>query len=421
MKLFLYNLILFALTPFFALRILYKSFYDKDYRLNFLQRFGILSLKNINVPDTKIIWFHAVSLGEVIASQKMVKSLTKNYIINLTVSTATGLRQAKKLYRNYDINISYAPWDFYYCVNAFMKNIRPDLIIVFETEIWPSMIFIASKNNIPVLLSNGRMSMRSYSSYKKFNFFSKEIFKMLNKVLAQSIPHAERFKDLGVKSSAIQVTGTVKFDLIPAAAKSNSDLDSFVKTKNILAVSTHHGEDEIMLRAFSEVLTHFPNIKLIIVPRHPERAAAISKLADKKNISACIESEGIDTKSSILIINSIGKTSALYESAEAVFVGGSLVERGGHNIIEPAFFACPIIIGPHMFNFESIAEEFRNNASCKVVHDSKSLANEFINLLANKDEALMMTEAASKILFRNSGASDRQLSVIMDFLEGANE
>ena len=421
MKLFLYNLILFALTPFFALRILYKSFYDKDYRLNFLQRFGILSLKNINVPDTKIIWFHAVSLGEVIASQKMVKSLTKNYIINLTVSTPTGLRQAKKLYRNYDINISYAPWDFYYCVNAFMKNIRPDLIIVFETEIWPSMIYIASKNNIPVLLSNGRMSMRSYSSYKKFNFFSKEIFNMLNKVLAQSIPHAERFKDLGVKSSAIQVTGTVKFDLIPAAAKSNSDLDSFVKTKNILAVSTHHGEDEIMLRAFSEVLTHFPNIKLIIVPRHPERAAAISKLADKKNISACIESEGIDTKSSILIINSIGNTSALYESAEAVFVGGSLVERGGHNIIEPAFFACPIIIGPHMFNFESIAEEFRNNASCKVVHDSKSLANEFINLLANKDEALMMTEAASKILVRNSGASDRQLSVIMDFLEGVNE
>jgi len=421
MKLFLYNLILFALTPFFALRILYKSFYDKDYRLNFLQRFGILSLKNINVPDTKIIWFHAVSLGEVIASQKMVKSLTKNYIINLTVSTATGLRQAKKLYRNYDINISYAPWDFYYCVNAFMKNIRPDLIIVFETEIWPSMIYIASKNNIPVLLSNGRMSMRSYSSYKKFNFFSKEIFNMLNKVLAQSIPHAERFKDLGVKSSAIQVTGTVKFDLIPAAAKSNSDLDSFVKTKNILAVSTHHGEDEIMLRAFSEVLTHFPNIKLIIVPRHPERAAAISKLADKKNISACIESEGIDTKSSILIINSIGNTSALYESAEAVFVGGSLVERGGHNIIEPAFFACPIIIGPHMFNFESIAEEFRNNASCKVVHDSKSLANEFINLIANKDEALMMTEAASKILVRNSGASDRQLSVIMDFLEGVNE
>ena len=421
MKLFLYNLILFALIPFFALRILYKSFYDKDYRLNFLQRFGILSLKNINVPDTKIIWFHAVSLGEVIASQKMVKSLTKNYIINLTVSTATGLRQAKKLYRNYDINISYAPWDFYYCVNAFMKNIRPDLIIVFETEIWPSMIYIASKNNIPVLLSNGRMSMRSYSSYKKFNFFSKEIFKMLNKVLAQSIPHEERSKDIGVKSTAIKVTGTVKFDLIPAAAKSNSDLDSFVKTKNILAVSTHHGEDEIILRAFSEVLTHFPNIKLIIVPRHPERAAAISKLADKKNISACIESEGIDTKSSILIINSIGNTSALYESAEAVFVGGSLVERGGHNIIEPAFFACPIIIGPHMFNFESIAEEFRNNASCKVVHDSKSLANEFINLLANKDEALMMTEAASKILVRNSGASDRQLSVIMDFLEGVNE
>ena len=421
MKLFLYNLILFALTPFFALRILYKSFYDKDYRLNFLQRFGILSLKNINVPDTKIIWFHAVSLGEVIASQKIVKSLTKNYIINLTVSTPTGMRKAKELYRNHNINISYSPFDFYYCINAYINNIKPDLIIVFETEIWPSMIYIASKNNIPVILSNGRMSVKSFSSYKKFNFFFKEIFTRLNKVLAQSEPHAERFKDLGVKSGAIQVTGTVKFDLIPTSAKSNTNLDSFIKTKNIIAVSTHHGEDEIILRAFIEVLTHFPNIKLIIVPRHPERAAAIYKLADKKNISACIESEGIDTKSSILIINSIGKTSVLYKSTEAAFVGGSLVERGGHNIIEAAFFACPIIIGPHMFNFESIAEEFINNASCRVVHDSKSLANEFIHLLANKDEALNMIEAASKILDRNSGASDRQLSVIMDFLEGANE
>ena len=138
MKLFLYNLILFALTPFFALRILFKSFYDKDYRLNFLQRFGILSLKNINVPDTKIIWFHAVSLGEVIASQKMIKSLTKNYIINLTVSTPTGLRQAKELYRNYDINISYAPWDFYYCVNAFMNNI----ITIESINDYSNLIFI---------------------------------------------------------------------------------------------------------------------------------------------------------------------------------------------------------------------------------------------------------------------------------------
>ena len=420
MKLFLYNLILLGLTPFLALRILHKSLYDKDYRANFLQRFGVVNYKDIQISQKKTIWFHAVSLGEVIGSRDIIEPLLINSTINLTVSTPTGLRKAKELYKDYDIQISYSPLDFYLCVNSYLNKIKPDLIIVFETEIWPSMIHIASKKKIPVILSNGRMSKKSYNSYKKINFFSKDIFKRLEVVLAQSKPHAERFKRLGVKEDSIQITGSVKFDLKPGEISLDSNLNQFLENDYILAVSTHSGEDEIILRAFLEVKEHFSNIKLIIVPRHPERSKDIYRIADKKNISACIESEDINNESSVLIMNSIGKTSILYRNAEAAFVGGSLVNRGGHNIIEPAYFKCPIIIGPYMFNFETIAEEFINNDACKVISDAKTLANEYVNLLKNKDYSKKLIEGATMILDKNRGASDRQLSVIMHFLEGDN-
>jgi len=158
MKLFLYNLFLILLIPFFSIRILFKSFYDKDYRFNFLQRFGLADDSLTFLSSKKTIWFHAVSLGEVIGSQKTVKSLSYDANIILTVTTPTGMRKAQEFYKNTNIKISFAPWDFYLFVLVFIKKINPDLIIIFETEIWPSMIGIASKNKIPVILSNGRIS-----------------------------------------------------------------------------------------------------------------------------------------------------------------------------------------------------------------------------------------------------------------------
>ena len=188
-----------------------------------------------------------------------------------------------------------------------------------------------------------------------------------------------------------------------------------------MASSTHNGEDEIILKAFIEVSKDLPKLKLVIVPRHPDRAEEISNIAAKKNISACIESKGININSSVMIIDSIGKTSLLYKNASAAFVGGSLVERGGHNIIEPAFFECPIIIGPHMFNFESIAEEFLKTGSCRSVYDYKSLAKEFISILDDDKSTLSMTQSATMLILKNSGASAYQLSAIIHELNGVNK
>ena len=421
MKLFLYNLILILLTPMFGFRIFYKSIYDKDYRSNFLQRFGISKQTHNFASDKKIIWFHAVSLGEVIGSQNIIKNLTNEANIILTVTTPTGLRKAKELYKDHDIQISYAAWDFYLFVLHFINKNQPNLIIIFETEVWPSMINIAFDKDIPVVMSNGRMSEKSYNAYKRFSFFSEEAFRKLTLVLAQSSSHESRFKDLGVKSESLKVSGSVKYDLEPLKSLESPHIQTFINNQFILASSTHNGEDEIILKAFIEVSKDLPKLKLVIVPRHPDRAEEISNIAAKKNISACIESKGININSSVMIIDSIGKTSLLYKNAAAAFVGGSLVKRGGHNIIEPAFFECPIIIGPHMFNFESIAEEFLKTGSCRSVYDYKSLAKEFISILDDDKSTLSMTQSATMLILKNSGASAYQLSAIIHELNGVNK
>lgn len=418
MKLFLYNLFLILLIPFFSIRILFKSFYDKDYRFNFLQRFGLADDSLTFLSSKKTIWFHAVSLGEVIGSQETVKSLSYDANIILTVTTPTGMRKAQEFYKNTNIKISFAPWDFYLFVLAFIKKINPDLIIIFETEIWPSMISIASKNKIPVILSNGRISKKSYQAYSKMSFLIRASFNKLTLVLAQSASHEKRYNDLGVPRNAIKVCGSVKFDINSLDSFHHPEIQSFINNKFILAASTHEGEDEIVLDSFIEVQKSIPDLRLVIVPRHPERALSIQKLAKNKSFSTSIESRDINIDSQILIIDSIGKMSLLYKSAQAAFVGGSLVDRGGHNIIEPASLGCPIIIGPYVFNFESIAKEFIDTKSCRVVNDYKNLANEFIDTVTDKEKTTHMINAATQVIANNIGASKRQLSAIIEVLNG---
>ena len=417
MKLFLYNLLFLILIPFFVIRVIFKSIFDSDYRINFLQRFGILN-KNLNFnSNNKIIWFHAVSLGEVIGSQRIVKALSKEANIFLTVSTPTGLRKAKEIFKKDNIEISYAPWDFYIFALTFINDIKPNLIVIFETEIWPSIINIVSKKDIPIILSNGRISKKSYNSYKRFNYLVNNSFNKLSLVLAQSDSHKSRFQALGVKKEAIQTSGSVKFDITASSSHYFPEIDSFTKNKYILAASTHKGEDKTVLAAYKTVLDSFPDIRLVIVPRHPERSAEVNNLAKKYSLQTSIETKQIDSNSQVLIVNSIGKLPYLYQSAEAAFVGGSLIPRGGHNIIEPAFLGCPFIIGPHMFNFESIADEFINSGSCKVATDEKSLSTEFINILSSNDNALSMIRSANDIIDRNKGSLEKQVSAIIQILK----
>ena len=410
MKIFLYNCLLTIILPFMILRIALKAIYDKDYLKDFHNRIGFYNEKS----KDNLLWFHAVSLGEVIGSKPLLKKLVEQNDIVLTVSTPTGLREAKKIYKN-NIIIVYAPWDQYFFVNSFLNTFNPTIMILFETEIWPSMIHLANKRKIPIFISNARLSSSSLNKYIKIKSLIKESLNKTSLILVQSEEHLSRFIQLGVKKEKIKKCGTTKFDV-----EINSSSHDIHKQDNlILCSSTHTGEDEVAIESFLKLKKDFDNLKLIIVPRHPERASSISKILKKKNIIYEIKSslpENLNQKE-VIVINATGILESLYRTANIAFIGGSLFPQyGGHNIIEPAANKCAFIIGPYMKNFEDITDLFKNNSGCIQIDHNYSLYDAFYELLNNSDSRNKLILNAYEVVNNNSGSSKKQIEYINNFL-----
>ena len=273
MKLVIYNLLILLLIPVFVLRILFKGLTDSDYTKHFVHRFGYSLIKPIH-EDKKIIWFHAVSLGEVIGSQPLINKLAEHFHIVITTTTPTGLRRAKELFSEdiEDIIINYAPWDFVLFINRFLNFYKPDAILIFETEIWPSMISRAYKKNIPLYLVNGRLSHKSYKAYAISSWLLKDVLKKITYLFVQTSKHKERFVKLGIKENCIEVVGSVKFDI------ANTDIIPIKTAPFILGASTHPGENEVLLNAYKRLQTQ-KDIKLFLCPRHTERSKEIAQQA----------------------------------------------------------------------------------------------------------------------------------------------
>jgi len=410
MRLLFYNLLILIFLPFMLARILIKSKYDTDYRLNLTQRLGRLSY---NGPEG-VIWFHAVSLGEVISSEKLVRELLEHSKIFLTVSTPTGLRQAKKIY-GAGIEIAYAPWDFNLFIKSYFNKIKPSALVIFETEIWPSMINTAYQNNIPVFLCNGRMSNNSFKRYARFKNITSDTLKKIKRIFVQSKVQATRFIDLGADVNTTEVVGSVKFDSEEIFINSINNTNN---EKIVLFASTHPGEDEILIDAFINLNQEIPNTKLVIVPRHPERASSISSILNKKNISNSLSynsSLNFNSESAI-VIASIGLLSSLYSQASVAFVGGSLLgSSGGHNIIEPAAAGCPFVVGPYMYNFQDILEEFLNVDACIQITEYKEIEQSLKTILTDKDQHEKIN--ASALVTQNKGSSKLQANKILQLLK----
>ena len=407
MILFLYNLFLLLITPFLVIRIIFKSFSDKDYRSNFLNRFGIYHSNN----NSKAVWFHAVSLGEVISSSKIVEKILKDHDVVMSVTTSTGYREAKKIY-GARLELVYAPWDFFLFVLGFFRAFNPKALILFETEIWPSMVSVAHSKNIPIILSNARMSEKSFKNYKNFSFISKTIIQKFTMIYTQSDTHLSRFNKLGASLEKIESVGSVKFDIHINHKEVNKGNTPF-----ILAASTHKGEDEIIIDAYKTLIKGNKNIGLVIAPRHPERSAAIKKLLDKSNLKNRILKDipsdlGINN---IDIMNGTGMLRELYSKACLAFIGGSLFkENGGHNIIEAAVEKCPFIVGPHMHNFEDVLNLFLKEKACFQVNDSSDMFDAFKNLINSDTLRENISSRALDICINNQGSIDRQCKGILE-------
>ena len=410
MRFFLYNFLLFLVIPIMGIRVLFKSFSDKDYRSHFLNRLGIY--KNLH-HHKKVVWFHAVSLGEVISSKSIIDQISEKYTVILSVSTPTGLREANKLLGN-KVEVVYAPWDFIFCVKGFFRSFDPIALILFETEIWPSFISVASSKKIPIVLSNGRMSESSFNRYKIFGSFIRNIIQKITIILAQSEEHKMRFNKLGAPIEKVKQVGSVKFDL-----NINFENESLkIKNKNLIfAASTHKGEDELIIDAFRKLKIDLPDIRLVIVPRHPERATNILKITDSKRLPTSIHSSMPDDldKDEIIIIRATGLMKEIYSISSVTLVGGSLLKNyGGHNIIEAAAEKCAFIVGPYMKNFKDVLAEFLKNDSCIQLNNELEIFKAFKDLLTNDELRDDMVMKALDVCIDNTGSTKKQYNTILE-------
>ena len=410
MKLVIYNLLILILIPVFIFRILFKSFSDSDYRKHFKNRFGY-GLRELGYKKRKIIWFHAVSLGEVIGSQPLINKLGEHFDIVITTSTPTGLRRAKEIFPSVVIN--YAPWDFILFINRFLSFYKPDAILLFETEIWPSMISRAYCKSIPLYLVNGRLSHKSYKAYALSSWLLKDILKKITYSFVQTSNHKERFLKLGIKESCIQEVGSVKFDI------SSINVNPVKNPPFILGASTHPGEEEKLLNVYLRLIPKI-NLKLFICPRHIERAGDIVKQATLMGLKAKLFSNKELNDFDICIVDNVGLLPNFYASSLMSFVGGSLVPRGGHNLIEPAALGSPIIIGPHTFNFEDIVQKFEDDDACIIVKSEDELFDAIELLAGNSNIANQYASRAKKVVEKNKGSTEVQASYIINKLGEKN-
>ena len=412
MFLFIYQICFFCLIPIFFFNLFIKGAKQKLYLSKISNRIG-LGFKKRNNP----ILIHAVSLGEVLGIKNFVKTLEVNNEIIISVSTATGLQKAQELY-GHKHQVIFLPWDFFIFINLFFRFLDIKLILLFETEIWPYLIYNANKLNIPVILLNGRLSKRSASLYKQTRLLMTPIFKKMDKLFVQSDKHLERFCNLGVDSKKIEVVGSVKYDIEPAKETSS---EKKLPNKFILAASTHKGEDEIVLNAyktFKQNNPSHPNVKLVICPRHPERANSVKSLCNEMGFdSETFSCMGVDSQPEVIIIDRIGLLNTCYMLSSCAFVGGSLINHGGHNLAEPACNKTPIIIGPYTFNFEEMSSEFISSDSAVVVHNQLELGNAFNKLINDENYSSSLIANAVEVFNKNKGSTQRQGSYIMKLLE----
>ena len=366
------------------------------------------------------IWVHAVSVGESIAAAPMIRALLQRYPqlpITVTCMTPTGSERIQALFANEPrIQHCYLPYDLPCAAARFLDRVQPQLAVIMETELWPNHIHQCAKRGIPVALANGRLSERSARGYGRFRKLTAPMLAEMSFFAIQTEAEAQRFRDLGARPETVEVTGSIKFDLTidPELLQRAAELRGQWQAQERpvwIAASTHEGEDEVVLDAHRRLLANHPDALLILVPRHPERFNSVFELCQREGFSTVRRSTGanVDAQTSVLLGDTMGELLFLYALADSAFVGGSLVANGGHNLLEPAALAKPVLSGPHLFNFLDIAAQLREAGALAEVEDAEGLAVEVQRLFELPRDAQRMADAGLAVMRRNQGALQRLL------------
>ena len=416
---------LVALSPFF----LYQALRHKKYVGSFGQRLGYLPV-SFNLDAEASIWVHAVSVGEVLSARPVVAELRKRHPglrVFLSTTTLSGQQLAKRSLADVD-GVFYFPFDWTFTVRRTLNIVKPRLFVMVENEIWPNMLRECRRRGIKAVVVSGRMSRRSFPRYRLVRPLFKRVLADVDRFCVQGEETANRLLALGAHPSRIVVTGSLKFDSLDTASLPGRGparvLRFFRMSPNrpvVIAGSTMKGEDEAVIRAFNRVRTTAGghNALLIIAPRHPERFAEVERLCRSEGLATMRRSElAIDAepRCDAVVLDTIGELASLYQIATVVFVGGSLVRAGGHNILEPALHGKPIVFGPHMENFTEIAETFLSNSAAVQVRHDREFDEVLAALMADPVRRARLGAAARALIDANRGAKDRTLAVVAELL-----
>jgi 3-deoxy-D-manno-octulosonic-acid transferase len=376
--------------------------------------------------EERAIWVHAVSVGEVLAVAGLVEGLQRRFPRHrIFISTTTDTGQALARKRFGEASVFYFPMDFTFAIRPYMKALRPQLVVVAETEFWPNFLRLAHASGARVAVVNARISDRSWPSYRRFRGLLRKVLVNVDLFLAQTEQDAKRLRDIGGNAERVRVAGNLKFDIpVPTAPAIVESLRNSIAGSGagpvLVCGSTVEGEESLLLRSFENLLVRHPRAVMILAPRHPERFSAVAALLEKISIRfwrrSAWNSEALN--GGVLLLDSIGELAALYALADIAFVGGSLVPRGGHNIIEPAQYGVATVVGNHTENFRDIVSLFQRRDAVRIVGPAE-LPLVLMELLANDAERRALGQRAAETMRSQLGATSRTADALQELLARA--
>ena len=410
--------------------LLYRSLRHQGYAPSLVERIRVPEIESSGQAEQAqraTIWLHAVSVGEVIAVATLMPALERAFPearFVVSVITVTGRRVAEDKLSGLQgvAAVFYCPFDFAFLVRRVVDKVRPRALVIIETEIWPHLLRESKRAGAKTMIAGGRISDRSFPRYRKIRGFMKRFLAEVDGFCMQNELYRERIEALGAPPERIRVTGSVKFDAIAPSASGGARV--FPENRRVLvAGSTLDPEEAELLHVFESLSRDAPDLFLVIAPRHPPRFDAVTELVRKRGHRVIRRSDpGPDTPhhtddADVMILDTLGELASLYEQADYVFVGGSLAESGGHNIIEPASKAKPVVFGPHMRNFSDVVTLFVEGNAAVQVQDSDELESVLRDWIENPERARELSENATRVIENNRGACERTVAALKELLE----
>jgi len=412
-----------VILPLIMVRFLWRSLKAPAYRQRLLERVAVFK----NPERSPCIWIHAVSLGEFIAAIPLIKSCLQTWPDRQIVVTTTTPTGSGRVLSNFGQQVFhvYVPLDLKFAVVRFLKKVRPTIAIFMETELWPNLLGECAERKIPVILANARLAPRSFAGYKRIKPLTTEMMRSLSYVCAQSAMDAQRFLDLGLPKERLMVMGNIKFDISvkPETIEQGRQLKhSWGETRLVwMAASTHEGEEIEVIKAHLELLRHYPNALLLLVPRHPERFNRVAELIEDQGFSMVRHSrkQMANEGTQVYLGDTLGEMNTFFAATDVVFMGGSLIPVGGHNLLEPAAQGLPSVTGPQLFNFVAVSEMLNEAKAIMIISEADELASKILQLFADAALRKQMGDAGRMVVEENRGALERLMKVVTPLLATA--